>query len=171
MAHDNYDTFYTWNGGTLVLDPGVFAFDEPHLRMCNRVPVQATAFDRLVDPLEERYCAKPMELMSTKHAPVPIATAARCDTITPGRSYCCPPYVMPNDWRVDYQALGAEEELVGAVQAAEQAADTVVQDVGVIVERVEQEAPTLTNRIRQNPILSVAIALLGGIAIGKLMAD
>ena len=167
MAHDNYDNFYTWNGGTLVLDPGVFAYDTPDLRMCNRVPVQATALDRIVDPLEQRYCAKPMEMMSQKHAPVPIATAARCDTIIPGRSYCCPPYVMPNNWRVDYLPLGTEDELDEAIQAAEEAGDVIVQDVGVIVERAE---PTLTSRIKQNPLMSISIALMAGIVIGKLMS-
>lgn len=173
MAHDNYGSFYTWNGATLVLDPGVFAYDEPHLRMCHRTPVQATGLDRVIDPLEQKYCAKPMEMMSPKHAPIPIATAARCDTIIPGRSYCCPPYIMPNDWRVDYLPLGSDVEngAEEAIQAAEEAGDAVVQTVGVIVEEVQQENPTLTSRIQENPIMSVAIALLAGIALGKLMAD
>lgn len=154
MAHDNYDKFYTWNGGTLVLDPGVFAYDEPHLRMCYRTPVQATGLDRVIDPFEQRFCAKPMEMMSPKHAPVPIATAARCDTIIPGRSYCCPPYIMPNDWRVDYRALGNEG------------------DTEVVVQQVAPTEPapvTLSSRIQEKPILSVAIALFAGVVIGRML--
>ncbi|MHC4298905.1 MAG: hypothetical protein ACYS7Y_16630 [Planctomycetota bacterium] len=162
MAHDNYDSFYTWNGGTLVLDPGVFAYDEPHLRMCHRTPVQATGLDRVIDPLEQRYCAKPMEMMSSKHASIPIETAARCDTIIPGRSYCCSPYVMPNDWRVDYRALGND----GAVEGPMHATDIIVQDGAIIIQRAQ---PTLSGRIREKPLLSAAIALLGGIVIGRMM--
>ena len=167
MAHDNYHQFYTWNGGTLVLDPGVFAFDEPHLRMCNRIPVQATGLDRVIDPYEQKYCAKPMELMSAAHAPIPIEAAKRCDTIVAGRSYCCPPYEMPSDWRVDYLPLGNEGDVEAAVQAAEQATDAAVQEVGVIVERVQ---PTMRTRIQAHPFLSVGIALMAGMVLGKIMS-
>lgn len=161
MAHDNYHRFYTWNGGTLVLDPGVFAYDEPHLRMCHRVPVQATGIDRIVDPYEQKYCAKPMQLMSAAHAPISIEAAKRCDTLVAGRSYCCPPYEMPSDWRVDYLPLGDE---------AQQPSNDNVQEVGVVVVNPEPEPePTLRNRIQAHPYLSVGIAMMAGMVLGKVM--
>jgi hypothetical protein len=164
MAHDNYHQFYTWNGGTLVLDPGVFAYDEPHLRMCHRVPVQATGIDRVVDPYEQRYCAKPMRFMSAAHAQIPIEAAKRCDTIVAGRSYCCPPYEMPSDWRVDYLPLGYEA-------ATEQLVDDAVEEVGVIVVNPAPppSPPTLRTRIQAHPFLSVGIALMAGMVLGKVM--
>lgn len=161
MAYDNYDKFYTWNGGTLVLDPGVFAYDEPHVQMCNSIPVHATGLDRVLDPYEQRFCAKPMSFMSTKHAPVPIDVAARCDTIVPGRSYCCPPYMMPNNWRVDYQPLGDDVEA-----SAQQA----VREVGVVVENVQQSSATrLRSMIREQPLAAVTIGVLGGMILGRML--
>jgi hypothetical protein len=164
MAHDNYHQFYTWNGGTLVLDPGVFAFDEPHLRMCHRVPVQATGIDRVVDPYEQKYCAKPMRLMSAAHAQIPIEAAKRCDTIVAGRSYCCPPYEMPSDWRVDYLPLGDDV-------AAQQPVDDGVEEVGVVVVNPPPPPePTMRTRIQTHPFLSVGIALMAGMVLGKVMS-
>jgi hypothetical protein len=176
MAHDNYHDFYTWNGGTLVLDPGVFAWDEPHLRMCNRVPVHATGLDRVFDPFEEQFCAKPMRLMSSKHRQLPIAAAARCDTMVPGRSYCCPPYVMPSDWRVDYLPLGNDAE-AAAQQIAEGAAEMAegaIQEAGVIIEDVERrpEVRDVTTRlrdaVRQKPLTYLGMGVLTGVILTKL---
>lgn len=165
MAHDNYHRFYTWNGGTLVLDPGVFAYDEPHLRMCNRVPVQATGIDRIVDPYEQKYCAKPMHLMSAAHAPIPIEAAKRCDTLVAGRSYCCPPYEMPSDWRVDYRPLGDDADVT-----TQQPVDDGVEEVGVIVVNPPSPpAPTLRTRIQAHPFLSVGIAMMAGMVLGKVI--
>jgi len=163
MAHDNYDKFYTWNGGTLVLDPGVFTFGEPQIQMCDRIPVHATGLDRVLDPYEQQFCAKPMRFMSTKHAPVPVDVAARCDTIVPGRSYCCPPYMMPSDWRVDYMPLGDDGE--------------AVQDVGVIIAEAQQSvavvqqdtATRLRSMIRQQPLAAMTIGVLGGMILGKML--
>jgi len=178
MAHDNYDKFYTWNGGTLVLDPGVFAFDEPTLEMCQREPVHATGIDRVLDPFQQKFCAKPMEFMSSRHAPIPIEVAKRCDTIIAGRSYCCPPYTMPSDWRVDSLPLGNDIE-AGFEQVAEgaaQIAEGAIQDAGVIVEHVEQQPEvqrgtgTLRDAIREHPLLSVGLGILGGMVLGKMMS-
>lgn len=168
MAHDNYDKFYTWNGGTLVLDPGVFAFDEPHLEMCNREPVHATAIDRILDPFQQKFCAKPMEFMSSKHASIPIEAAKRCDTIVAGQSYCCPPYVMPEDWRVDYQSLGTDASVDATAEAAVQAAEVAAQDV---IAAVQQDSATvrLRSAIRMHPLLSIGVGILGGMIFGKMM--
>lgn len=102
MAHDNYDKFYTWDKGTLILDPGVFAWDEPHLEICDQPVPFANAFDKIADDKYSKACDYPARLLSTKHSPAPPSVLEKCETIMPGRSYCCPPYAMPQNWRMDY---------------------------------------------------------------------
>jgi ElaB/YqjD/DUF883 family membrane-anchored ribosome-binding protein len=117
MAHDNYDKFYTWDKGTLILDPGVFAWDEPHVQVCDRAVPFANALDKIADPEMSKICDYPARLLSTKHSPAPAHVLDQCETVVPGRAYCCPPYVMPRNWRMDYltmdynpTSLGQEEE-------------------------------------------------------------
>jgi len=119
MAHDNYDKFYTWDKGTLILDPGVFAWDEPHVPVCNQALPFANVFDKIADEKFANACDKPARLLSTLHSPAPAEVLARCETVEPGRAYCCPPYVMPKNWRMDYltmdycpTSLGQEEEIM-----------------------------------------------------------
>ena len=172
MAHDNYDKFYTWDGGTLVLDPGVFAFAEPRLERCNRVPFNATGLDRVFDSEEQKFCAKPMRLMSSKHRPLSLAATQRCDTIIPGRSYCCPPYVMPTDWRVDYLPLGDDAASAASqiVEGATEAAEGAVREVGIMVEEVS--APDLMTRVRSavqaRPLTYLAMGFCSGVIAAKL---
>jgi hypothetical protein len=165
--HDNYDKFYTWSGGTLVLDPGVFAYDEPTLEMCQREPVHATALDRIVDPDQQRFCAKPMEFMSPVHAPMPIETAQNCDTIIPGRSYCCPPYVMPNDWRVDYLPLGNDAEAEAQAASAE-AVRTVVRETFTQRDMAPEEVQ-LRAWVRMHPYATIGLSVLAGMVLGRML--
>jgi ElaB/YqjD/DUF883 family membrane-anchored ribosome-binding protein len=110
MAHDNYNRFYTWDKGTLILDPGIFAWDEPHLEICDQPVAHANRFDHLARPDLTQLCRYPDRLLAMKHIPAPISVRQKCDTLEPGEAYCCPPYAMPDDWRVDFMPMGQEED-------------------------------------------------------------
>jgi hypothetical protein len=110
MAHDNYDKFYTWDKGTLILDPGIFAWDEPHLQVCDQPLAHANAFDHLARPDLSKWCHEPARLLAMDHLHAPRSVRAKCDTLEPGQSYCCPHYAMPENWRVDYMPIGMGQE-------------------------------------------------------------
>lgn len=113
MAHDNYDKFYTWNKGTLILDPGIFAWDEPHLEICDQPVPFANALDKIADRKFSKSCDYPARLLSFKHSPAPPSVLEKCETIVPGRSYCCPPYAMPSNWRMDYLPMDYSRDSLG----------------------------------------------------------
>lgn len=116
MAHDNYDKFYTWDKGTLILDPGVFAWDEPHLKVCDQAIPFANALDKIADQKFSKACDYPARLLSTKHSNAPANVLEKCETVSPGRSYCCPPYAMPPNWRMDYLTMDANPDSLGQVE-------------------------------------------------------
>jgi len=116
MAHDNYDKFYTWDKGTLILDPGVFAWDEPHLSVCDQPIPYANAFDKIADEKFSKSCDYPAKLLSFKHSSAPANVLEKCETVSPGRSYCCPPYAMPRNWRMDYLTMDANPDSLGQVE-------------------------------------------------------
>ena len=162
MAHDNYDKFYTWDKGTLILDPGVFAWDEPHLRICDQPIPFANAFDKIADDKFSKSCDYPARLLSYKHTPAPATVLSKCETIVPGRSYCCPPYAMPENWRMDYlpmdynpASLGSEvdymtqenltmsPEIMDYVRAARKYAEEVAAGQAPAVNVVTEEADAI----------------------------
>jgi len=191
MAHDNYHQFYTWNKGTLILDPGVFAWDEPHMRICKEPRPYANALDRIADTRKmSARCRLPDRLLSFKHSPAPASVLAKCDTIKPGRAYCCPPYAMPRNWRKDLLPMGSdngtlreeadlfaeEARQIGAEVEAGIApvADEVSADAQALIDEVEAGMGPVTvearERIRRWPLVSVGFGLLAGAVIGKWMA-
>ena len=89
-----------------------------------------------------------------------------------GRSYCCPPYVMPSDWRVDYLPLG-DDAATAAQQIAEgasQMAEGAVQEAGIIIQEVEQEPLTARVRaaVRQRPLTYMGVGFLTGVILTKM---
>ena len=103
---------YEWQGGTLVLDPGVFTFDEPHVYMDQDPPGYARATSCMYRPdLQSRSCRMPAKLLALDHGNAPMAVKDKCDTLDVNAGYCCPPYAMPRNWRTDFLPLGQEETM------------------------------------------------------------
>jgi len=138
MAHDNYGKWYTWDKSTLILDPGVFAWDEPHLSdVCQQTLPYANAFDRMADPVNSRKCRKPARLVSFKHSSVPAKVLKKCETVVPGEAYCCPQYVMPENWQFDYMPMGQEEDMQSVNGALTQEAQVFMVEARKIGEQIE----------------------------------
>jgi hypothetical protein len=109
---DDMDRIYEWQGGTLVLDPGVFTFDEPHVYMGQDPPGYARATSCMYRPdLQSRSCRAPAKLLAMDHGNAPMAVKDKCDTLDVNAGYCCPPYAMPRNWRADFLPMGQEETM------------------------------------------------------------
>lgn len=105
------DRVYEWEGGTLVLNPGEFTFDEPHVYMGNDPPGYARATSCMYRPdLQSQSCPSPQKLLAMDHGSAPISVLNKCDTISPDEGYCCPPYAMPRNWRMDFLPMGMGQE-------------------------------------------------------------
>lgn len=101
---------YEWEGGTLVLNPGEFAFDEPHVSMRRDPPGYARATSCMYRPdLQKRLCRSPSKLLAMDHGDAPQIVKDKCDTIGVNSGYCCPPYAMPRNWRTDFLPMGQED--------------------------------------------------------------
>lgn len=106
------DPVYEWEGGTLVLNPGEFTFDEPHVYMGQDPPGYARATSCMYRPdLQNRSCRDPAQLLALDHGGAPIAVKDKCDTIGVNSGYCCPPYAMPRNWRTDFLPMGQEDAM------------------------------------------------------------
>lgn len=108
---DKYRRVYEWNGGTLVLDPGVFTFDEPHVYMHKDPPGYATHIDCMYRGDLQKKCESPARVLAISHHDAPASVKAKCDTMLFDEGYCCPPYAMPRNWRTDFISMGQEEEV------------------------------------------------------------
>jgi ElaB/YqjD/DUF883 family membrane-anchored ribosome-binding protein len=117
MGHERVDGLgrvYEWEGGTLVLNPGEFAFDEPHVYMNQDPPGYARATSCMYRPdLQKRSCRSPSKLLALDHGDAPQAVKDKCDTIGVNSGYCCPPYAMPRNWRTDFLPMGQEDVMPG----------------------------------------------------------
>jgi hypothetical protein len=106
---------YEWEGGTLVLNPGEFTFDEPHVDMRRDPPGYARATSCMYRPdLQSRLCRDPARLLALDHGSAPLAVKDKCDTLDVNTGYCCPPYAMPRNWRTDFLPLGQEDAMPNA---------------------------------------------------------
>ena len=143
--NNNYDKNHEWDGGTLILDPGVFTFDEPHVYMDNDPPGYATGIDCLYRNDLQQRCESPAKLLATNHYQAPASVKAKCDTLSFDEGYCCPPYAMPSNWRVDYLSMGEDEE--GTMPTSEEIAaeaELYAAEARVIAGKIQLEAqPTL----------------------------
>lgn len=106
---------YEWEGGTLVLNPGEFTFDEPHVYMGQDPPGYARATSCMYrSDLQSRSCRSPAKLLALDHGDAPIAVKDKCDTLDVSAGYCCPPYAMPRNWRTDFLPMGQEDAVTNS---------------------------------------------------------
>ena len=140
MGHGKYDRDYEWDGSTLVLDPGVFTFDEPHVYMGQDPPGYAGALNCLYrSDLQDRYCRAPDKLLALDHGDAPAIVKEKCDTIGVDAGYCCPQYAMPRNWRVDFLPLGQEDAMpYDELLTAD--ADLYAADARLVAGRLQMEA-------------------------------
>lgn len=109
---DEMDRSYEWQGGTLVLDAGLFTFDEPHVYMGQDPPGYARGTSCMYRPdLQSRSCRAPARLLALDHGNAPMAVKDKCDTLDVNEGYCCPPFAVPRNWRTDFLPLGQEETM------------------------------------------------------------
>lgn len=115
MGHErigNLGRIYEWEGGTLVLNPGEFTFDEPHVYMDQDPPGYARGTSCMYRPdLQSRSCRSPARLLALDHGDAPQVVKDKCDTLDVNSGYCCPPYAMPRNWRTDFLPMGQEEAM------------------------------------------------------------
>jgi len=143
---DKYLRNHEWKGGTLVLDPGVFTFDEPHVYMVNNPPGYATGIDCLYRNDLQKKCEFPARLLATNHYDAPASVKAKCDTLNFDEGYCCPPYAMPKNWRMDFLPMGQEEEVPVINEAADiiDDAELYAADARIIAGKIQlQTEPVL----------------------------
>jgi hypothetical protein len=135
-----YDKNHEWQGATLVLDPGVFTYDEPHVYMGQDPPGYATATSCMYrKDLQDQYCRAPARLLSFDHANAPAVVTDKCDTISVGSAYCCPQYSMPRNWRVDFLPLGQEEDAMED-QSLFSDAEIYAADARLVAGKLQMEA-------------------------------
>jgi hypothetical protein len=110
--HGSLGRVYEWEGGTLVLNPGEFTFDEPHVDMSQDPPGYARGTSCMYRPdLQKRSCRSPARLLAMDHGDAPLVVKDKCDALDVNAGYCCPPYAVPRNWRVDFLPMGQEDAM------------------------------------------------------------
>lgn len=132
---------HEWQGATLVLDPGVFTYDEPHVYMGQDPPGYARSTSCMYrNDLQRTRCRYPDKLLAIDHADAPAIVKEKCDTIGLDTGYCCPRYAMPRNWRVDFLPLGQEENMMPYDESLLADAELYAADARLVAGKLQMEA-------------------------------
>lgn len=137
----SYYKNHEWSEGTLVLDPGVFTFDEPHVYMGKDPPAHARATSCMYrNDLQKTRCRAPARLLALAHGDAPAVVKDKCDTIGVDSGYCCPPFAAPRNWRVDFLPLGQEEGSMLPDDSLFADAEIYAADARLVAGKLQMEA-------------------------------
>ena len=136
----SYHKNHEWSEGTLVLDPGVFTFDEPHVYMGQDPPAYARATSCMYRNDLQQRCRAPAKLLAISHGDAPDVVKDKCDTQSIGEGYCCPPFAAPRNWRVDFLPLGQEEDSMLPDDSLFADAEIYAADARLLAGKLQMEA-------------------------------
>jgi hypothetical protein len=136
----SYYKNHEWSEGTLVLDPGVFTFDEPHVYMGQDPPAYARSTSCMYRNDLQQRCRAPAKLLAVSHLDAPDIVKEKCDSQPFGEGYCCPPFAAPRNWRVDFLPLGQEEDAMLPDDSLLVDAEIYAADARLVAGKLQMEA-------------------------------
>jgi ElaB/YqjD/DUF883 family membrane-anchored ribosome-binding protein len=88
----------------------------------------------------QKRCRAPAKLLAISHGDAPAIVKEKCDSQSVGEGYCCPPFAVPRNWRVDFLPLGQEEDSVMNEDSLFAEAEIYAADARLVAGKLQMEA-------------------------------